>query len=176
MTADGAAAGLAEYEQLKEEQRTRVGFRDNLLYATLASYSLIVAATLQGGTRQLFLLALISPAALVLGWTYLVNDQKISAIGDYLRSHLAPRLGAVDGIHGVLGWEWAHRQDSRRSERKRLQASVDIGVFSLAPTSANLVFWIYGDGPLLAVLASVLGTLCTTGLAYQILINVDSRP
>jgi hypothetical protein len=39
---------LTEYERLKEEQRVRIGVRDNLIYATLASLAGVVVATVTG--------------------------------------------------------------------------------------------------------------------------------
>src|SRR5688500_3373987 len=85
---------LLEYERIKEEQKSRIAFRDNLLYATLATMAAVIAAVLQDGGRPTLLL-LLPPVSLVLGWTYLVNDEKVSAIGQYIRTDLAPRLSAV---------------------------------------------------------------------------------
>ncbi|GHH39997.1 hypothetical protein FHS35_006797 [Streptomyces umbrinus] len=85
---------MIEYTQVKDEQKARIGFRDNLLYATFAAMAAVIAATLQGPVR-VGLLLLLPPVCLVLGWTYLVNDEKISAIGRYVSTELAPRLAAV---------------------------------------------------------------------------------
>lgn len=74
---------LNEYQKLKDEQIARIGFRDNLIYATLVaiggllSYALADAAN----ARALLILPL---ATFTLGWTFLINDAKISAIGRYL--------------------------------------------------------------------------------------------
>lgn len=71
-----AALVLAEYQTLKAEQLARIGTRDNLLYAT---YAAIVGVALAGAGQARVLLAL--PAAgVVLGWTYLANDKKITQI------------------------------------------------------------------------------------------------
>src|SRR5579859_57270 len=82
---------LVEYEQIKGEQRSRIGFRDNLLYASLVAMAGVVAAALNTKGRA-DLLLLLPPVSALLGWTYLVNDEKISAIGRYIRTDLAPRL------------------------------------------------------------------------------------
>ncbi|WP_223281180.1 hypothetical protein [Streptomyces antnestii] len=74
---------LAEYDRIKEEQKTRIGFRDNLLYFTLAASTAVLAITVQ--SRQAQLLLAVPVVCLVLGWTYLVNDEKISAVGCYIR-------------------------------------------------------------------------------------------
>ena len=70
---------ILEYQQIKDEQRSRIGFRDNLLYATLASIATVVIAAAQAGRAALVLM--LPAACLVLGWTYLVNDEKVWAIG-----------------------------------------------------------------------------------------------
>lgn len=127
---------IVEYEQVKEEQQARIGFRDNLLYATLASMAAIVTFSLQGGGRTELLL-LLPPASVLLGWTYLVNDEKISAIGRYIRQDLGPRLaGLVPDPPRIFGWETAHRDDHRRISRKRLQLAATTGFGSSSPSSA----------------------------------------
>ncbi|MEV7118650.1 hypothetical protein [Kitasatospora griseola] len=94
---------LAEYDCLKEEQKTRIGFRDNLLYCTLAAATAVVTVTVQSGQSRLLLS--VPAICLVLGWTYLVNDEKISAIGCYVHDRLGPRLGELASAHGtVFGW------------------------------------------------------------------------
>lgn len=90
---EGVSVGqllLAEYQSVKDEQKARIGFRDNLLYVTLAVAAAIVAAAAQ--TKQASMLLALPPVCIVLGWTYLVNDEKISAIGRYVRDELGPRL------------------------------------------------------------------------------------
>ncbi|GDY58781.1 hypothetical protein SVIO_094040 [Streptomyces violaceusniger] len=49
---------ILEYEQVKEEQRARIGFRDNLLYATLAAMAAIITFSLQSHGRPELLLLL----------------------------------------------------------------------------------------------------------------------
>lgn len=170
---------IAEYEQIKEEQRARIGFRDNLLYATLASMAAIIAATLQtGGHTELLLL--IPPVSVLLGWTYLVNDEKISAIGQYVREELAPQLAAL--AHGsnegqrrvrVFGWEVTHRSDRRRTSRKYLQLAVDLLTFCAAPIAAVLVFWVVGRCPAPLIVVSVLEVAAVTVLALQLVWYAD---
>jgi hypothetical protein len=38
---------ITEYERLKEEQKVRIGFRDNLLYVSIAAMASVIAATLR---------------------------------------------------------------------------------------------------------------------------------
>ncbi|WNE94697.1 hypothetical protein PS467_04760 [Streptomyces luomodiensis] len=177
---DGEAAAdrllIVEYEQVKEEQRARIGFRDNLLYATLASMAAIITFSLQGHGRPELLL-LLPPASTLLGWAYLVNDEKISAIGRYVREDLGPRLGtrAAPGRPPVFGWERAHRDDGRRVSRKRLQLAADLLLFGVAPIAALTVYWT--SEPVRAVLlaVSVAEVALVAVLAVQIVLYADLR-
>ncbi|MFI5493947.1 hypothetical protein [Actinoplanes sp. NPDC051859] len=168
---------LVEYERLKDEQKTRIGFRDNLIYATLASMAGVVAATLapRGNTGVLLLLP---PVCVVLGWTYLVNDEKVSALGRYMRLTLAPKLAELAGASeddaaGIFGWETAHRSDPDRRLRKVSQLIVDLGTFCLPAVSALVVFWVLGParGDLLAV--SVAELLLVLALGAHIIRYAD---
>lgn len=163
---------MLEYEHIKQEQRSRIGFRDNLLYATLASMAAVIATT-AGADDRAFLL-LLPPVSVILGWTYLVNDEKISAIGRYVRADLGPRLSALTG-EGVpaFGWETAHRTDRRRVTRKYGQLVIDLLTFCLIPVSALCAFWFSaGDAPLL-VLVSVAELAALLALGVQIFLYAD---
>ncbi|MFJ8062564.1 hypothetical protein [Streptomyces sp. NPDC096142] len=159
---------LAEYQSIKDEQKARIGFRDNLLYVTLGVVAAVIAAAAQA-ERASMLLAL-PPVCVVLGWTYLVNDQKISAIGAYVRDELAPSLAALaqpGGGFQAFGWETAHRGDRRRRSRKATQTAVDLTAFCVVPLAALAVFWADAPGgPLVAV--SALEALTVAGLAWQV--------
>lgn len=164
---------LVEYEQVKEEQRARIGFRDNLLYATLASMAAIITFSFQNH-GQPELLLLLPPASVLLGWAYLVNDEKISAIGRYVREDLGPRLALLTpGRPAVFGWERAHRDDHRRISRKRLQLAADLLLFSVAPIAALVVYWV--SEPVRAVLlaVSVAEVALIAVLAVQIVLYAD---
>ncbi len=138
-----------EYSKLKEEQAQRIGFRDNLLYVTLALYGTILAFAL-GDKANPYALLVLPWVSLVLGWTYLVNDQKISAIGRYIRytlvekvSNLACRAGADIGeIESIFGWEIAHRSDRHRKRRKIEQLIIDEIAFVVSGLLALRAFWI----------------------------------
>ena len=69
---------LAEYQTIKDEHRARIGFRDNLLYVTLGAVAVVAAAA---QAEQASTLPALPPACVVLGRTYLANDEKIAAIG-----------------------------------------------------------------------------------------------
>lgn len=117
-------AAMEEYRALKAEQLKRIGFRDNLIYVTVTVVGGIAAFGLSDDGHLSALL--ITPwVTMVLGWTYLVNDQKISAIGRYVRLDIEERMTALAGVERVFGWEFAHRSDKRRVERKWTQLFVD---------------------------------------------------
>ncbi|WNI26165.1 hypothetical protein [Streptomyces sp. ITFR-16] len=159
---------LAEYEQIKQEQRARIGFRDNLLYATLAVMAAVIGSTLaRGGHVEMLLL--LPPLSVVLGWTYLVNDEKISAIGRYIRDELCPRLKELTSEQGdVFGWESAHRRDAHRRSRKRFQLAVDLLTFCAAPLAALAVYWILGPAQWPLVVISLIEATVVIGLVVQV--------
>ncbi|WP_370147450.1 hypothetical protein [Streptacidiphilus sp. EB129] len=159
---------LAEYDCLKEEQKTRIGFRDNLLYFTLAAATAVVAVTVQSGQSRLLLF--VPAICLILGWTYLVNDEKISAIGCYVRDQLGPRLGELASAHGtVFGWEVYHRNVAGRSMRKRLQTAVDLFTYLVLPMVCTTAFWCSPTVQPLLVLTSLVQTLALAVLGWQLL-------
>jgi len=164
---------VVEYEQLKAEQRARIGLRDNLIYVTLAVYAAIAAAalTVQGQVRLLLVLPF---AATLLGWTHLANDEKISALGRYVRSHLAPRLETLrPDAAPVFVWETLHRSDRCRRTRKYLQMAIDLAAFNLPALAALALYWIDRpfSGPLVAV--SALELIATGVLAWQRIAHAD---
>ncbi|MFD7691152.1 hypothetical protein [Streptomyces sp. NPDC059781] len=160
---------LAEYQTVKDEQKARIGFRDNLLYVTLAVVAAVIAAAAQA--KQPSMLLALPPVCVVLGWTYLVNDEKISAIGRYVRDDLGPRLAALAANGSgftTFGWEAYHRSDTRRRSRKRIQTVIDLTAFCAVPLAALVVFWVNGDGGGLMVTLSVLEALAVAGLGSQV--------
>ncbi|WP_398683298.1 hypothetical protein [Streptomyces akebiae] len=159
---------LAEYDRIKEEQKTRIGFRDNLLCFTLAASTAVLAITVQ--SRQAQLLLTIPVICLVLGWTYLVNDEKISAVGRYIREQLGPRLAELSGAHGaVFGWEIYHRDDASRTTRKRLQTAVDLLTYLALPMICVTAFWCSAAVQPLLVIVSFAQTLALAVLGWQFL-------
>lgn len=80
----GATVHLQEYEKLKDEQTARIGFRDNLIYVALGVFGGLASFALTDASHM-YALLIVPWVCAVLGWTYLVNDEKISAIGAYIR-------------------------------------------------------------------------------------------
>lgn len=162
---------LAEYDCLKEEQKTRIGFRDNLLYFTLAAGAAVLAVAVQN--EQPRLLLSVPVVCLILGWTYLVNDEKISAIGCYIREQLGPRLGELASAQGtVFGWEVYHRNVAGRTVHKRLQTAVDLFTYLVLPMICTTAFWCTPTVQPLLAIASLVQTLALAVLGWQFLRRV----
>ncbi|MFF5298146.1 hypothetical protein ACFY5F_02180 [Streptomyces sp. NPDC013161] len=158
---------LAEYQTVKDEQKTRIGFRDNLLYVTLTVVAAVIAAAAQA--KQSEMLLALPPVCVVLGWTYLVNDEKISAIGTYVRDDLGPRLVELTGGEALFAWEAAHRSDSRRRSRKVIQCVIDLLAFCVVPLAGLLVYWFAGQTSSGLFALSVAEALIVVGLGHQVL-------
>jgi hypothetical protein len=144
---------FTEYERLKQEQAQRIGFRDNLLYVTLGLFGVLVSAAAAKDSNY-YTLLVIPWVSLILGWTYLVNDQKISAIGQYIRKELdekiqknvlLPNTALDSGATApekvmIFGWESIHRQDQHRTRRKLEQLIIDELTFPLSGVGAVIAF------------------------------------
>jgi len=131
---------LDEYRALKSEQLSRIGFRDNMIYTTVAAVGGLVAVALGGiGKSEAFYEAflLIPWVTAILGWTYLVNDDKITSIRQYIDEELRPRIREMlpEGT-SPLDWETYHRKDARRSERKGVQLAIDLITFVVSGVGA----------------------------------------
>jgi hypothetical protein len=141
---------LAEYAALKGEQLARIGTRDNLLYATLAVIGGVLAAALT--SRQSACLLLVPPATVILGWTYMANDLKISAIREYIRTRLGPQVDYLD-CGPAFNWELDHLADPTYSARHVGHLAVDLLAFAVAPAAAIVVCLAAYSGPALATAA-----------------------
>jgi hypothetical protein len=120
---------LREYDKIKVEQTARIAFRDNLVYVTLVSYGAVIAFAAKDNHAALLVLPWVS---IILGWGYLVNDEKVSSIGRYVRLDLSMRIASLVGhakAEELFGWEIAHRSDFRRRRRKLEQLAVDEIIF-----------------------------------------------
>ena len=167
---------LKEYECLKVEQTQRIGFRDNLLFATLGAFGAIVSFAVSNAANY-YALLVIPWVCVIIGWTYIVNDEKISAIGQYVRLKLVARVKEQTGyedLERLFGWEIAHRDDRNRRRRKVLQLVVDEITFVVSGVVALLVFWWMVPQPELAVKVLVgVELLCLAVLAVEIFIYAD---
>ncbi len=142
-----------EYDKLKSEQAQRIGFRDNLLYVTLGLFVTIVSFAVSNSSNYYTLLA-IPWVCLILGWTYVVNDEKISAIGRYIRHKLLDKVKEhtdYTDLEALFGWETDHRNDKHRKRRKIQQLIVDEITFVFSGVVALAAFWVLVPKPPLSV-------------------------
>ena len=58
---------LFEYQNVKDEQKARIGFRDNLLYVTLAVVAAVATASAQSGQTSMLLVLSVLEAFVVVG-------------------------------------------------------------------------------------------------------------
>jgi hypothetical protein len=176
---------LKEYETVKAEQLDRIGFRDNLLYVTLTLFGGILAYTFskdnQGNDLAAFSLLILPWVSLIMGWTYLVNDQKITALGRYVRytltNQLAKQLGIAENsaeIEQIFGWEIAHRDDERRNRRKIQQLIIDEITFVLSSIGALIGFQVMVAAPhILLHLVCGFEFILLLALGVEIIIYAD---
>lgn len=146
-TRDDKADARMEFAALKPEQTARIGTRDGMLYITAIIYGWLLATG-----RPL----LVPVVAWVFGWTYLRNDEMVSAIGRYLRES---KLLSV-------GWEQDHTGDRRRLQRKATQFAVDLTWFPGMGAAALAWYW-SGRTTAVVLAASAAMALVMGYLAWQ---------
>jgi hypothetical protein len=165
-----------EYDKLKSEQAQRIGFRDNLLYVTLGLFGIILPFAVSNAANY-YALLVIPWVCLILGWTYLVNDEKITAIGRYIRYTLTEKVKEQTGhtdIESIFGWETAHRSDNRRKRRKIEQLIIDEITFVLSGMVALISFWLLiSNAPLAVNILGVIEILLLLILGVEIFIYAD---
>ena len=125
---------IKEYEKLKDEQNKRIEFRDQMIYLTLTAIGTIFSFSFEKPDLNIALL-LLPFVCIVLGWTYLTNDEKISAIGNYVRTCLVPKLREChpdDKLPLNNHWELFSKNDTLRSQRKWFQLFIDLCVFCIS--------------------------------------------
>jgi hypothetical protein len=156
---------LAEYGEVKSEQRNRIQHRDGLVYTTLAAMAAVLAATFS--VHDGAVLMVLPPLALVLGWKYLSNDEKIGTAGSYVRERLAVRAAELSGVAGpVFEWETYHRAGPFQFARRYVQVGVDLLAFCVLPAAALIAFWVVGPCPAGLVVVSVVELLLLVGLGW----------
>jgi hypothetical protein len=167
-----------EYDKLKTEQAQRIGFRDNLLYVTLGLFGTVISFALSNPTNY-YALLVIPWVCLILGWTYVVNDEKISAIGRYIRYKLVDKVKEHTGyedLETLFGWEIAHRDDPHRKRRKIQQLIVDEITFVASGLIALSAFWFLVPNPPIGVtILSWAELLLLIVLGIETIIYADLR-
>ncbi|MEL7353943.1 MAG: hypothetical protein AAF171_02335 [Cyanobacteria bacterium P01_A01_bin.116] len=167
---------LAEYDKLKAEQSQRIGFRDNLLYVTLGVFG-GVASFAVSKEANYYAFLILPWTCLILGWTYLVNDEKISAIGRYIRLTLVDKIkerSDYSDLNSLFGWEIAHRSDPRRSRRKIEQLIIDEITFVVSGIVALVAFWgLVSDISIAVYILSGIEFFLLLVLGWEIVVYAD---
>ncbi len=128
---------VLEYGHLKEEQRIRITSRDNLIYATLVAIGAVCGTAVQ--LRSTAVLLALPAVCVLLGWTSVSNDRKVTEIGRYIRLNLASKLAMRMPVDSDLfGWESAHRAGPGYRLRVSVQAAASIVTFCLPGAAAIL--------------------------------------
>ncbi len=161
---------LKEYEKLKDEQGKRIEYRDHMTYITLGAIGAVFSFVIEKPDYSVALLVL-PFVCIVLGWTYLTNDEKVSQIGTYIRTKLIPKIEGEnpDGTFSLQpNWEHYHSESDNRSQNKIIQLLLDLllfcisAIFSLA-TFIYLVKCVY---PIQIIIMSI-EVLLVAFLAYK---------
>lgn len=136
---------VKEYEKLKDEQNKRIEFRDHMIYLTLGAIGAVFSFSLE--KPEFNSAFLILPfICIVLGWTYLSNDEKISSIGKYIRDILLPKIDSVPAEHALSlkdNWDAYVRKDRRRRGRKQFQLLIDLSIYCFSAFISIIAFFIF---------------------------------
>jgi len=134
---------LREFDKVKDEAIQRIGFRDNMIYVTLVAVGGVASFAADSADR-VYALLLIPWICLILGWMYIDNDAKISAIGRYIQNHLAEEIRKQVGADmpgtPILAWESFHRRERDRKYRKALQFIINEITFCVSGLAALEIF------------------------------------
>lgn len=134
---------LKEFEKLKDEQNKRIEFRDQMIYLTLAAIGAVFSFAL--GNPKLTVTLLVLPfVCLIMGWTYLANDLKITQINSFIKITLLDELNK----HLVAGpvdisksWESFVLKDKTRFSKKKVQLIIDLFTFILPAVVAVIAYY-----------------------------------
>ena len=148
---------MLEYAKLKEEQLKRIELRDRMVDLNLAAVG-VIGAWAFTHQQPPYSLLLIPWVCVVMGWSYLFNDDKVSALGEYFRRDMADRLGKNLGVppEELFQWEVLHRSVPSRRFQKCLQFFVDQVTFVLSGIAAIVVL-VYLAPPESAIMWATVG-------------------
>lgn len=159
-----------EYASMKQEQLERIKQRDTFLHLNIVAIAVNSAIAVQGAEQALAWLVL-SWISLILGWTYLSNDDKVSALALHLKdlqhAGIAPR------------WESGNKGLIPRRVRRVADAIVFTAAF-LLPTIVGIL--LYSEmstaedrwHPLI-IIACVLEILFDVGLLGLYVVSMKNR-
>lgn len=167
---------LAEYEQLKAEQRDRITNRDRLFWFVFITVGVVGYQAFTTSNPHL-LLAI--PAVLtVIGWIYVTADRQITALRRYFRDmarDLAIETGSAPDEPPLLAWE--QPSESRSLLRRTFRLYVLLNLY-VAPGFTAIGAWLYlAPRPYPPLLLAVAGAVLIDVLALQMVFmnNAFSR-
>jgi hypothetical protein len=132
---------LLEYEKLKDEQRVRISFRENLFYIALIVVGAVFSTLLTMPVVDFAYLAL-TPVLFIISNAYYNNDEIIARMNIYVRESLAPRLAAATGLKAEELFQWEGFTRSGGRPRRRLyQLAANLMLYPGA-SSAALAFFV----------------------------------
>ncbi|NJR71281.1 MAG: hypothetical protein HC771_23640 [Synechococcales cyanobacterium CRU_2_2] len=159
------------------ESRHDLGFGGPATVVAMASQPFWVGVSGDDVAEDLEALLTIPWFTLILGWTYLINDQKITAIGQYIRHTLTENIKTNTSnpdLESLFGWEIAHRSDPRRSRRKIEQLIIDQITFVFSGIIALITFFLLVPKPAPALyLLGALELIFLLILATEITLYAD---
>lgn len=137
---------LEEYRVLKQEQLERIKLRDNFVFLSLGIFGAIFSYALfeNDSQNKLIVLSIIPSICFICLWLYIVNDEKISQIGQFIRENLKAKLEILleeENSNIFFEWETYHRSDNKRFLRKFIQVIVDLLAFCV-PSIISIVAFI----------------------------------
>jgi hypothetical protein len=146
-----------EYGALKAEQIERIKQRDTFLNLNIIAVGLIGTLAAQArGLGQIWLL--IPWVTFILGWAYLINDDKVSAIGAHIRR-------AMGRDEASLEWESSEKGFLSAAKRQVGEIAVFLTSFVL-PTAPALGLFL-ADIP-----RGTLGALLLLAAAGELILTV----
>ena len=162
-----------EYEKLKSEQLQRITFRDIQIPFSmfLVIAPILSVAFAKDNTFGYHLLLVIPFICISLGWSYVANDEKITTIGDYVRNELTSNFSnalkeldpqeqmSIKLAELIFGWEYFHKDDKYKAERKVTQFFVNLLTFVFSGAVALIIFLILKGSSQCSTPISILNSL-----------------
>lgn len=143
---------MEEYSKLKDEQRSRIGFRDNLKYVTLVSIGAILSYA-TGDPKNYYAFFILPISNFILGWTWLLNDEKITSIGKYIQNNLTSCIIELlkSNDSTIFAWEHFHKKEEKRMGRKILQLLANELLYCISGLLSVFLFFHYSNTTLFIV-------------------------
>ncbi len=137
---------MEEYSKLKDEQRSRIGFRDNLIYVTLVCIGAILSYATRD-PKNYYALLILPISNFILGLTWLLNDEKITSIRKYIQNNLTPCINKLleGNDNTIFAWENSHRKGKNRICRKMLQLLANELLYCISGLFSVFLFFHYSE-------------------------------